>query len=238
MSFEHRPVLLAPTKDVVPIGVEHSSLQASLDAAAKDVGVALSPDPFPEETVFVRSDQYAFVRAGVPAVYLMGGVVGLNYLLQDVGPGYFGQRNTVKSYRALAGPDAVFVEPEQLVQAQRAADVLLADTTSVVSEFVVQRKPVVTFRNRAPKPHMLDFDDPAQLPDLLSQAFDPPAPLRAAIAAYADAIHPWRDGRSSERVIDATEALLVRGLDSLARKPLGAWWRALQIRRELGYLRP
>ena len=136
------------------------------------------------------------------------------------------------------GANAAFIEPEALVTAQRAADVLLADTTSVVSEFVVQRKPVVTFRNRAPKPHMLDFDDPAQLPDLLSQAFDPPAPLRAAIAAYADAIHPWRDGRSSERVIDATEALLVRGLDSLARKPLGAWWRALQIRRELGYLRP
>ena len=50
-----------------------------------------------------------------------------------------------------------------IVAAQRAADVLLSDTTSVVPEFVVQHKPVVTFRNRAPKPHMLDFDDPAQL---------------------------------------------------------------------------
>ena len=69
------PVLLAPTKDVVPIGVEHSSLQAALDAAAKDVGVALSPDPFPEEAIFVRSDQYPFIRAGIPAVYLVGGVV-------------------------------------------------------------------------------------------------------------------------------------------------------------------
>jgi Zn-dependent M28 family amino/carboxypeptidase len=69
------PVLMAPTTDVVPIGVEHSTLKATLDAAAKDVGVALSPDPFPEESVFVRSDQYAFIRAGVPAVYLTGGVV-------------------------------------------------------------------------------------------------------------------------------------------------------------------
>jgi len=141
-------------------------------------------------------------------------------------------------YRALAGPDAAFIEPEQLVTAQRAADVLLADTTSVVSEFVVQHKPVVTFRNRAPKPHMIDFDDPARLPQMLQQAFDPPPALRAAIAAYADAIHPYRDGRSSERVIDATGALLERGLDTLARKPLVSWWRALQIRRELGYLRP
>ena len=69
------PVLTAPTTDVVPIGVEHSSLQGVLEAAAKDIGVALSPDPFPEENVFVRSDQYAFIRTGVPAVYLTGGVI-------------------------------------------------------------------------------------------------------------------------------------------------------------------
>lgn len=69
------PVLLAPSKDVVPIGVEHSSLKSVLDAAAKEIGVQLSPDPFPEEVVFVRSDQYPFIRAGIPAVYLTGGVV-------------------------------------------------------------------------------------------------------------------------------------------------------------------
>ena len=34
---------------------------------------------------------------------LMGGVVGLSYLLQDVGGDYFGQRNTDQSYRGLFG---------------------------------------------------------------------------------------------------------------------------------------
>jgi Zn-dependent M28 family amino/carboxypeptidase len=69
------PVLLAPSTDVVPIGVEHSSLKDALDVAAKEVGVKLSPDPFPEEVIFVRSDQYPFIRAGIPAVYLINGVV-------------------------------------------------------------------------------------------------------------------------------------------------------------------
>lgn len=138
-------------------------------------------------------------------------------------------------YRALAGPHACFVEPEQLVPAQRAADVLLADTTSVVSEFVVQRKPVVTFRNRAPKPHMLDFDDPAALPAMLARAFAPAPELRAALAACAGAIHPSRDGRASERVIAATEDLLAGRLGPLRRKPLAGAWRGLQLRRELGY---
>jgi CDP-glycerol glycerophosphotransferase (TagB/SpsB family) len=138
-------------------------------------------------------------------------------------------------YRALTGPNAAFIETEQLVIAQRAADVLLADTTSVVSEFVVQRKPVVTFRNRAPKPHMIDFTEPSQLPEMLARAFAPDEPLLHALAAYADAIHPYRDGRSSERVIAATESLRAGELGTLARKPLSSAWRRLQIRRDLGY---
>ena len=68
------PVLLAPSKDVVPIGLEHSTLKNALDTAATELGLGLSADPFPEEVVFVRSDQYAFVREGIPAVYLDGGV--------------------------------------------------------------------------------------------------------------------------------------------------------------------
>ena len=69
------PMLLAPTRDAVPIGASHSNLQAMLQRAASDIALPLSPDPFPEEAVFVRSDQYAFVRAGVPALYLDGGVI-------------------------------------------------------------------------------------------------------------------------------------------------------------------
>lgn len=138
-------------------------------------------------------------------------------------------------YRALQGPNAAFIEPEQLVHAERAADVLVADTSSIVSEMLVQRKPVVTFRNRAPKPHMLDFDEPAQLAQMLERAFKPDATLQTAITEYADAIHPYRDGQSSERVLAATEALIDAGLGSLRAKPWSALWRRWQVRKSLGY---
>lgn len=68
------PVLTAPSRDVVAIGVEHSSLADAVGAAAREVGVRVSPDPFPEEAVFVRSDQFSFVSEGIPAVYLDGGI--------------------------------------------------------------------------------------------------------------------------------------------------------------------
>ena len=70
------PVVLGDLVDVVPVGIEHSSLKAVVETAARESGIVLSPDPKPEETVFVRSDQYAFIRAGIPAVYLDGGVKG------------------------------------------------------------------------------------------------------------------------------------------------------------------
>lgn len=69
------PVLLAPSKDIVAVGSEHSSLQAAAQATADALGVGLSPDPFPEEVTFIRSDQYAFVRAGIPALFVQGGAV-------------------------------------------------------------------------------------------------------------------------------------------------------------------
>jgi Putative glycosyl/glycerophosphate transferases involved in teichoic acid biosynthesis TagF/TagB/EpsJ/RodC len=119
--------------------------------------------------------------------------------------------------------------------AQRAADVLVSDTSSIVSEFLVQHKPVVTFRNRVPEAYMLDFDDPAQLPRLLGRALAREPEHMARITAYADSIHPWRDGRSSQRVIAAADALLAGELGTLARKPLSACLRRLQIRRDLGY---
>jgi Zn-dependent M28 family amino/carboxypeptidase len=68
------PVILGAQTDVIPIGIEHSSLKAVVEAAAAELGIGLTADPFPEEVVFVRSDQYAFVRRGIPAVYLDGGI--------------------------------------------------------------------------------------------------------------------------------------------------------------------
>jgi hypothetical protein len=67
------PVILGPTRDVIGIGTEHSTLGDALVSVARDVAFTVSPDPQPEEVVFVRSDQYPFVRAGVPALYLKSG---------------------------------------------------------------------------------------------------------------------------------------------------------------------
>ena len=66
--------LLWPNKDIVPLGVEHSSLSKDVEAAARNMGYTISPDPIPEEVIFIRSDQYSFVKQGVPAVFMSPGI--------------------------------------------------------------------------------------------------------------------------------------------------------------------
>ena len=60
--------MLYPLADVIAFGAEHTSLESVIQRAAKRMGIVESPDPMPEQTVFIRSDQYSFVKQGIPAV--------------------------------------------------------------------------------------------------------------------------------------------------------------------------
>ena len=64
------PLFIYPLADIVAFGAEHSSLGPIADAAVAAEGFVLTPDPIPEESIFRRSDQYSFVRKGIPAIYL------------------------------------------------------------------------------------------------------------------------------------------------------------------------
>ncbi len=68
------PMLLYDFTDVVAYGAGHSTLQGVFEKAGAAMGVKLSPDPMPEQAIFVRSDHYALVKAGVPAVMLATGM--------------------------------------------------------------------------------------------------------------------------------------------------------------------
>lgn len=67
------PLALVPMADFVAFGAEHSSLGPVIERAAAAEGYRLTPDPWPEEVIFIRSDQFSFVRQGIPSIYLDSG---------------------------------------------------------------------------------------------------------------------------------------------------------------------
>jgi hypothetical protein len=65
---------LYPLKDIIAWGAEHSTINNDVAAAAKEVGFQISPDPYPAEAFFIRSDQFPFVRQGIPAIFIGAGM--------------------------------------------------------------------------------------------------------------------------------------------------------------------
>lgn len=59
---------LFPLTRLVAYGDEDTTLGIVARNVAANHGVAIVPDPTPERLIFVRSDQYSFIRAGVPAL--------------------------------------------------------------------------------------------------------------------------------------------------------------------------
>ena len=62
-----------PLTSVTPVGYDQSSLGQDAAAVSKAMNLPIVPDPFPDRNVFIRSDQYAFIREGIPALFFKYG---------------------------------------------------------------------------------------------------------------------------------------------------------------------
>jgi len=68
------PTLIAPMLSVEPLGAWHSTLIDQVQVAAKYLGLEVQEDHMPDQVRFVRSDQYSFIRQGIPAMHVKYGL--------------------------------------------------------------------------------------------------------------------------------------------------------------------
>jgi len=61
---------LYPLHSVTAYGLNESDLGDTLRQVAQSLDVEVQDDPAPQRNVFVRSDQYSFIRAGVPSLMM------------------------------------------------------------------------------------------------------------------------------------------------------------------------
>jgi CDP-glycerol glycerophosphotransferase (TagB/SpsB family) len=145
--------------------------------------------------------------------------------------------DTVAKYKALQNDYLSFAENDNILELFPQVDMMCSDTSSALSEFLLTGKPVVTFNNRAPGPQLIDIHDAAEFEPAIERALSRPPDLMQAIQAFGEAIHPYRDGRSSERVLDAIDAFIAAGGRNRQPKPRN-WWRKFKLRKRIGYWGP
>jgi Zn-dependent M28 family amino/carboxypeptidase len=68
------PTLIAPLLSIEPLGAKHSSLMNEVTKAAQYLNLEVQEDHIPEQVRFVRSDQYSFIREGIPALAIKYGL--------------------------------------------------------------------------------------------------------------------------------------------------------------------
>ncbi len=143
-------------------------------------------------------------------------------------------RSIVDDYKNIQHENLTFIETDNVIPLLLEADVMLCDTSSILQEFLILNKPVVTFKNRLPDECMINVTSPEEILPALDTALSRPADLMKKIQLYAEQLHPYRDGKSSERVLEAVDWYIEEGHKGLKRRSLDLI-RKFKIRKELDY---
>jgi len=140
--------------------------------------------------------------------------------------------DTTAKYRSLQGDNLRFFETDQAIELLHRADIMISDNSSILQEFLILKKPVVTFKNRDPQACMINIDNPDALENAITQALHPGDILQRSLESYGSGITPYLDGASSPRVLNAILEMLNGNWQD--KKPRN-FWRNLKMRRQLNY---
>ncbi len=137
-------------------------------------------------------------------------------------------------FKALQNDNLSFHGTDEVIPLLHRADVMVSDNSSVLQEFLLLGKPVVTYRNRDPQPHLIDVQKSQDLEGAIESALNPDSGTQQAISNYKSSVTSFLDGKSANRILDAAEEML--DSDWRDKKPLNLI-RNLRMRRQLAYYR-
>lgn len=139
---------------------------------------------------------------------------------------------TVARFRSLESENLSFHGTGNVLELLHRADVIVSDNSSILQEFLLLKKPVVTYKNRDPQECMINITKTGDLEGAIRQALAPGETLLKAIEAYGPSMTPFLDGASSERVLDAVDEMIQSGWKDT--KPANLW-RNFKMRQRLQY---
>lgn len=139
-----------------------------------------------------------------------------------------------RKWQSLNNENFIFYDTTDLTPLFFKADILFADTTSAIQEFVLQKKPVVTFKHKIYEDFLIDIDNVNAIEAAFAKALNPSKELMDRIEAYILNLHPYFDGKSSKRVVETCIQFLHKDKSYLKSKPFNLL-RKYKIRKRLGY---
>lgn len=137
----------------------------------------------------------------------------------------------IDAYNEMASrhPNVKFLDGYKGLPTLAQADVMLCDSSSIILEMMLCDKPVVTYKNTSPGPHIIDCTDADRISDALETALTRPDSLMQAMRSYVAQFEAHRDGHNSERVLAAVDDFILNQKHKLRSKPLNLF-RKIKLR--------
>jgi CDP-glycerol glycerophosphotransferase (TagB/SpsB family) len=140
----------------------------------------------------------------------------------------------IERYKACESDSLRVMLDDDIISAMRASDLMISDTSSVVYEFLLLDKPVITFNSQSENINWCNISDPSTLITNVIESLSSDS-FKVKRQRVIDLYHPYNDGLSSGRMIDAALAYIKQhGVPEKRKIPLS---RKFQMLKKYGLLR-
>ncbi|MDQ7086187.1 MAG: CDP-glycerol glycerophosphotransferase family protein [Sulfurovum sp.] len=140
----------------------------------------------------------------------------------------------LRLYRNIKAKNITFIASTQVIQYFKLADIMLCDTSSIMYEFLSQKKPVITFQTQEEEASIINIKNIYMLESTLVSVLNNLHKYQGNIAQEVIKFHPYFDGLSSYRVLDIIHRMLNGDIILSQKKPLNII-RNMKLRKELKY---
>jgi CDP-ribitol ribitolphosphotransferase len=105
--------------------------------------------------------------------------------------------------------NVIIMEDRNIIKAMIMSDLMISDTSSAVYEFLLLNKPVVTINSTSENIHWCDLAHSSKLKEAVQKELAEDS-FRTVRQKTIDLYHPYNDGLSSKRMVDAVENYIAR----------------------------
>lgn len=112
-------------------------------------------------------------------------------------------RDIRKRYETAQSKKLLILEESSINDALRFSDLMISDTSSVVYEFLLLDKPVITFKSHSENILWENIAESEVLGEKVDAIFSGRDAFREKRAQIIKLYHPYQDGKSAQRMVDA-----------------------------------
>ena len=126
-------------------------------------------------------------------------------------------KSIIDAYKSLTSKNIYFSQNKDITQDLQISDLMLSDTSSVVYEFILLDKPVITLNSHSENIEWSNHLESHKIIQEIKNTFEKDTfkeNRQKTIAKY----HPYTDGKSAKRMIEATKAYIEKNGVPLKRK--------------------